>query len=345
MKIIHKDLKNGEIKFRITKLDDLWYLSHIIEKGDLLKGKTERKLELGAKKEKVKKTVFLEIKVDKVEYNQNVLRVSGVITQCPEEVEKGAHHSFAIEEGTIAEIVKEEWAVEHLDKLEQSTKEREDVLIIAFDRENATFAVLKAKGADILSEISGEVEKKDYKTEAKDFYSQILKQMEDYISRYKVNRVVVGSPSIWKQNFEKVIPEELRKKIIWATCSTGEKKGVAEILKRDEIKKALKEERIGLELRLVEDLLTEIKTGGKASYGIKDVKEKVESGAASIVIVTDSFLKKQKEEGKYKEVDDLLKTAEQTKAQIYIIKGDHEGGKKLDGLGGIGAILRYKVYG
>jgi len=343
MKIIHKDIKNGEIKFRVTKLDDLWYLSHIIEKGDLLKGKTERKLELGEKGDKVKKSVFLEIKVDKVEYNQNVLRVGGVITQCPDTVEKGAHHSFSIEEGTIAELVKEHWGREHFDKLDQAAKEREDVLLVAFDRENATFAILKASGFDILTEEAGEVEKKDYKTETKDFYLQILKFMQEYLERYKLNRVVVGSPSIWKQNFEKIVPEELKKKIVWATCSTGEKKGIAEILKRDEIKKALKEERISLELRLVEDLLTEIKTGDKASYGIKDVKEKVEIGAAAIVIVTDSFLKKQKEEGKYKEIDNLLNIAEQTKAQIYIIKGDHEGGKKLDGLGGIGAILRYKI--
>jgi protein pelota len=38
-----------------------------------------------------------------------------------------------------------------------------------------------------------------------------------------------------------------------------------------------------------------------------------------------------------------MKTAEQTKAEIYIISSEHEGGKKLDGLGGMGAILRYKL--
>ncbi|MBW3012191.1 mRNA surveillance protein pelota [Candidatus Woesearchaeota archaeon] len=343
MKIIHKDMKNGEIKFRITKLDDLWYLSHVIEPGDLLKGKTERKLELGQKGKKVKKTVFLEIKVDKVEYNQNVLRVAGIITQGPEDVERGAHHSFSLEEQSIASVVKEKFTREQIDKLDQAVKEREDILVLAFDRENATFAVLKATGYDVLAELAGEVEKKDYKTEVKDFYGQILEMLKEYISRYKINRVVVGSPSVWKQNFEKIVPDDLKKKIIWATCSTGQKKGVAEILKRDEIKKALKEDRISTEIRLVEDLLTEIKIGEKASYGIKDVSEKVNMGAAAIVIVTDTFLKKQKEEGKYNEVDELLNVAESTKAQIFIIKGDHEGGQKLDGLGGIGAILRYRV--
>ncbi|MBW3010913.1 mRNA surveillance protein Pelota, partial [Candidatus Woesearchaeota archaeon] len=62
MKIIRKDLKNGEIKFRITNLDDLWFLSHMIESGDLIKGKTTRKIKVGAdQKDVAKKTFFLAI--------------------------------------------------------------------------------------------------------------------------------------------------------------------------------------------------------------------------------------------------------------------------------------------
>jgi protein pelota len=343
MKIIHKNMKDGEIKFRITKLDDIWYLSHMIEPGDLLKGKTERKLEMGEKGKKVKKTVFLEIKVDKVEYNQNVLRVGGVVTQGPDEVEIGSHHSFAIEEGTIATIVKEKWDRVILDKLDQATKERQDVLICTVDRENATIAVLKAQGYEILTTLKGQVEKKGFKEDVKDFYAQVVELLQEYISRLKINRIIVGSPSIWKDTFMQRVPEELNKKIVNATCSTGEKKGVDEVLKRDEVRNLLKEDRVALEVKLVEDLLAEIQKQGKASYGIDDVKEKVNIGAVAILLITDDFLKKQKEENKYKEIDELMQLAEDTKSQIYIIKSSHEGGKKLDGLGGIGAILRYQV--
>ncbi|MBW2995247.1 mRNA surveillance protein pelota [Candidatus Woesearchaeota archaeon] len=343
MKIIYKNLKDGEIKFRITKLDDLWYLNHIIEPGDLIKGKTERKLELGEKGKKVKKTVFLSEKVDKVEYNKNVLRVGGIIKQGPDEVEIGSHHSFAVEEGTLATLIKEKWDRIILDKLEQATKEREDVLICTVDRENATIAVLKAQGYEVLTTLRGQVEKKGFKEDVKDFYAQVVELLKEYVSRLKINRVIVGTPSIWKDSFMQKVPEELRKIIANATCSTGEEKGVSEVLKRDEVKNMLKEDRVTLELRLVEDLLAEIKKAGKASYGIKDVKEKINMGAVSQLIITDGFLKKEKEEGRYREMDSLLQMAEDTKSQIYIIKSEHEGGRKLDGLGGIGAILRYQV--
>jgi protein pelota len=343
MKIIHKNMKQGEIKFRVTQLDDLWYLSHIIEPGDFIKGKTERKLELGEKGKKVKKTLFLNVMVDKVEYSQNVLRVGGVIKEGPEDVELGSHHSFAVEEGTIATLIKEKWDRITMDKLEQATREREDVLICAVDRENATIAVLKSQGYDVLAELKGEVEKKGFKQDVKDFYSDVVDLIKEYAARLKVNRVIVGSPGIWKEALMKKVPEELKPRIAFATCSTGERKGISEVIQRDEIRNYLKEDRIALELRLVEDLLAEIKKSGKASYGIKDVKEKVNIGAVSALLVTDNFLKKEKEEGRYKEIDELLQLAEDTKAQIYIIKSGHEGGKKLDGLGGIAAILRYQV--
>ena len=42
-------------------------------------------------------------------------------------------------------------------------------------------------------------------------------------------------------------------------------------------------------------------------------------------------------------LDELMKKTEEMKGKIYLISSDHEGGKKLDGLGGIAAILRYKL--
>jgi len=39
----------------------------------------------------------------------------------------------------------------------------------------------------------------------------------------------------------------------------------------------------------------------------------------------------------------MMKIVDQTKGEIHIISSEYEGGRKLDGLGGIGAILRYKL--
>jgi stalled ribosome rescue protein Dom34 len=47
MKLINLDTKKGEAKIKIENLDDLWYLSHITDVGDYIKGKTIRKVKIG----------------------------------------------------------------------------------------------------------------------------------------------------------------------------------------------------------------------------------------------------------------------------------------------------------
>ena len=42
-------------------------------------------------------------------------------------------------------------------------------------------------------------------------------------------------------------------------------------------------------------------------------------------------------------VEKIMKTTENSKGDIIIVSSEHDGGNKLDGLGGIGAILRFKL--
>ena len=50
-----------------------------------------------------------------------------------------------------------------------------------------------------------------------------------------------------------------------------------------------------------------------------------------------------RDENSYGRLEAIMKVVEQAKGSITIITSEHDGGKKLDGIGGIGAILRYKV--
>ena len=47
MKILAFNPKGGTIKLKAENLDDLWYLSGIIEPKDLVTGLTQRKIKLG----------------------------------------------------------------------------------------------------------------------------------------------------------------------------------------------------------------------------------------------------------------------------------------------------------
>ena len=105
MQIIKKNLRQGEVTVKVNNPEDLWFLSQVINVDDSIKGKTERKIKIGKEDDRkqsvTRKTVFLEIKAEKIEfhkYSEN-LRISGIILQGPDDVPRGSHHTFNIEEG------------------------------------------------------------------------------------------------------------------------------------------------------------------------------------------------------------------------------------------------------
>ncbi|MCG2791492.1 MAG: mRNA surveillance protein pelota, partial [Actinomycetia bacterium] len=311
-----------------------------------------RKIKIGKEGERkqniAKKTVTLVIEVDKISFHKysSNLRVSGVIKQGPEDITRGKHHTFDIDDNTTITLIKKKWLKFQQDKLKEASQEKvASILICVLDREEAYFALLKKQGYKLLSHIKGKVQKKQDNEKVKStFYGDVIKILEEYVEKYKIEQIILASTSFWKEEIMKDIKEEdLRKKIILATCSSVDKTAINEVLKRPELREALKKDRISRELKLVEELLGEISKNGAASYGIKEVKKTVESGAVKVLMITDSFINKQREKNKYEEVDQLLNLVESMKGSIAIISSDNDAGKKLDGLGGVGALLRYKL--
>jgi len=350
MKIIFSNFKKGEAKVKVTNLDDLWYLSQIIDAKDIVKGETVRKIKIGGEEHQktVKRPVFLSIQVEKTEFHKqsNALRVMGIILEGPEDVPHGTHHTFNVENNSIITIVKEKWFDFQIEKLKEAGAEKQlKILLVVFDKEEAHFAYATTYGYEYLSEMKSNLPKKgeEEKTEGT-YYSDIIKQIKDYISRYNIEKVIVASPAFWKDYLLKEIKDpELNKKILTATCSSADKTAFNEVLKRPEVETALKESRTVEELKLIDQLLKEILRGKLAKYGMQEVSRAAEVGAIQTLLITDSYIRKTRDENTFDKVDAILKTVESTKGKVTIVSSEHDGGKKLDGLGGIAALLRYQI--
>lgn len=352
MKLLVKDYKKNFIKAKIENLDDLWYLTYIIEKDDTLKAFTFRKIKLGGGDDRdakvIKRPAVISIKVEKVEFAKftNVLRVSGIITEAPEDIPLGSHHTLAMEENTEFSLNKAHFLRYQIEKLEESAKDNADkILICVHDREEAFFAVLKKYGYELLSQIKGNVSKKaEAKQESGDFFENIKDIISAYDKKYIFTNIVVASPGFWKEYIQKKITEpELKKKVVYATCSSVGVNGINEVVKRPEVQTVLKQEKFAKEIEKVEELLMEISLHGKAEYGIRNIKKAIETGAISELLITDSFIQKKRQDEDFEEVEYMMRSVENMNGNIHIISSEHEGGKKLDGLGGLGAILRYKL--
>ncbi len=344
MKILQKDLKHGLVKVRIDSPDDLWHVEGIVEPADIVSGMTERKIKLGGSEEKSKISrinVFLKIKVEKISFEEN-LRISGPIIEGPEDVPKGDYHTFNIEEGTVISIEKEHWSKYVLKKLDDASKQTAfHILLVAFDREDAIFALLKNNGYETLLEIKGDVAKKGLDEKKTGFYKEIILKMKDYDVKYSFNSIILASPAFWKEYLLKELDDDvLRKKITLATCSSIDGSTINEILKRPELTTVLDKDKSSRESSLIEELLGAI-SKDNAAYGINDVKSKIDAGNISVLLISENLIRKMRSEKTYGQIDLMMEQAESLNAEIRIISSE-DASKKLDGLSGIACLLRWK---
>ena len=77
------------------------------------------------------------------------------------------------------------------------------------------------------------------------------------------------------------------------------------------------------------------KTRDLATYGEEKVRKAIKMGAVESILITDTFNENQ--------IEEISNLVEAQGGGWVIIDKDGRDGKTLDGLGGIGAILRYKL--
>ena len=348
MKILHSDLKKGEIKVRVENNDDVFVLKNIINPGDFVSGFCERKVKIGKGEsaKSVKKTYFLKIFVEKVDFAQQ-LRVNGKTVEEKEDIPKGSYQTIEIFPGAEIKIEKEKWGAYHLQKIKESAFEtKQKILIVVFDREDAIFALTKKSGFETLLELHGEVQKKRYEVKKESvFFQQIIEKTKDYAQRYKITNIIIASPAFWKDELFKLIKDkEVKEKIVTASCSSVTENAIYEVLRSDAIKNIMKQERVARETNLVDEVTREISKNGAVAYGLDEVASAIENGNIKVLLFTDRFFNEKQIAGSSEYIENLIKKAEKFGAEIHIISSEHEGGLRLDGLGGIAALLRYKSY-
>lgn len=349
MKIAKHDAKAGVITVVPEHVDDLWTLHQVIDPGDEVSGKTVRKIKLeGERKSEVsKKTIFLRITVEKAEFDaRGELRVNGKILDGPEDVARGSYHTFAIEPGMPVTILKRRWLGFQLQRIKEAAESKPpSILVCVFDREDALFARLTKAGHEILARLHGEVASKRIETkQPRNFYEEIITQLETYVQRFAVEKVILASPAFWKDELLKhTKSQELRRKVILATVSSADESGIAEALKRPETQEALRQERAAKEIALVEQVLAGIAKGSAVAYGLAEVTASAESGAIATLLVTDTLISRSRQDNTFEAIERVLQGVEDAKGAVVIVSGKHDGGKKLDGLGGIAALLRYRL--
>lgn len=347
LKVIFEDLKHGEIKLVPENLDDIWHLYSIIEEGDLIRAVTfrtdEQKDDKIRSKKTEKKRMKLGIRVEKVSFHEfsDRLRVHGTIEEGPQDL--GSYHTYNIDAEKMEKfsIIKNEWKQHHLERIDEAVKQRTQPILIfvSLDEDNATIAILRQSGVQWIADIDSKRSGKMYEGKETDqeYYGEIISVLKTY--KKKDSPLVVIGPGFTREHFVKygkTRASELFENYITHVTGHADMNGIYEALKVGVVEQITIDNRVSVETQFIEKLFEEIKKDGLATYGEKEVEDALNRGAVERLLISDVLVRAKKGEK-------FLETARKTHSEFTIINTMHESGKKFEGMGGVAALLRFKL--
>ena len=361
MKILSKNLKSGIIALQMQSADDVWALYRIVQPGDCASGWTERKIKIGDSTTQragaaITKRMLLTITIEKSAYENDgkSVRLLGPIKEGNEYVSAGEYHSFDIDSNSQITIQKINWPAHQLRALDEAVVGgRGTTIIVAFDRTTAMLGSLTAKGFTKIATIDGVVQKKGMDTQKEgSFYADIVKQLVAISERINPTSIVLASSNFWKEPLFKEIDsqqisaeqtKDLRKKSRWIECEDVSERAIQELTTSKEFQQSILAPSQQEVYRTFDEILRRIGTDGAAAYGMQPVEAAAQQSAINITLVSQRLLATAREKGTFEQIESLLNLIEKTGATVHIIGDEFTIQDKIDGLGGIVALLRFAI--
>jgi protein pelota len=238
------------------------------------------------------------------------------------------------------------WQLEGLREAEKSAK-TPLILIVGIEDGEAEFAIVRRYGVDftarICHSISGKKVEKGRDESIARFNSEVAGKIDEVLKKEDISAVIICGPGFTKDNFFRYLKEKYQKIAGIAhmeSAGAGGRAGVQEILKRGIVERVIKENRVSYEATLVEKLFIEISKGsGLAAYGVQEVERAISQGAVETLLISDLFLRT------YMDIDVLIERTKKVRGKVVTISTEHEAGERLEGIGGIAALLRFTISG
>jgi len=211
-----------------------------------------------------------------------------------------------------------------------------------------------------------------------DFLTEVGNKSSDILNKHELKGVIIGGPGPVKERFAKgkYLHYKLKEMLLGVKDIgyTGEY-GLRELVERSD--DLLKESKIVHEREILNKFFSELQKNGLVTYGLKEVKRALGFGAVEILLLSEDldwykvsyecqcghqekkevrkkFMKNKKcpkcggwmkpdKDEKMEMADILSEEAEKTGAKVEMISVETPKGEQFKEIGGIGAILRFKI--
>ena len=328
----------GEYKLLPDSLDDLWHLSHLIGEGDTVYAVTLRTVDGPNDKiraEKLeKRPVRMGVKAEKIEFSPdaNRLRVFGTITFGPD---LGQHHTLNIETGYEISVVRR-WRQVDMDRLERAVSQTVHGVIHIAAVEDGEIELYRIRqyGPERIVTLTIGSGKTAGLDSRQALFAAAVEKLEPV-----TGPVVVAGPGFVKDDFisyTKSKAPDLGGRMLGCDTRRSGYGAVQEAIGDGVLSRVAEDVQLAREVEVMDELFLRISKNGTAAYGAAEVRDAVDFGAAETVIITDMLLRNG---AAAKTVED----AERMNASVVVLSTEFEPGKRLEGLGGIAALLRYRI--
>ncbi|MDR3101705.1 MAG: mRNA surveillance protein pelota [Methanocalculaceae archaeon] len=328
----------GEYKLMPENLDDLWHLSHLISEGNTVFAVTLRTVDGPSDKlraEKLeKRPVRIGVKCEKVEFSPTVnrLRVLGVILFGPD---VGQHHTLNIDPGYEISVVRR-WQRVDLDRLERSIAASVHgvVHIAAVEDGEAELYRIRQYGPERVTTLTTGSGKTVETNSRQNLFEELLRILEKV-----AGPIVVAGPGFVKEDFVKFAKtkaSDTAGRMLLADTRRSGCGAVQEVIGNGVLSRITEDLQLAREVQVMDEVFLRIGQNGAVAYGATEVQTAIAYGAAETVIVADTEIRGPR-------TAKMIETAERLGAVVVVLSTEFEPGKRLVGLGGAAALLRYTI--
>jgi protein pelota len=346
VRLLSRDAATGLLRLRLETPSDLWRIARLVRPGDRVGASTTRRdpeapIEV-AGAERARRRVYLVVQVEQVEFHgfSKHVRLTGPIVEGPFDV--GRHHTLDLAEGDEVAILKPVLSVPEQALLDEglSRKGEPTILVAAVDWGDSSIVRLRGRAIEPVADLRRTIAGKRFEPGqgARDrgsYRDELVAVLER--EGASAQAVVIVGPGFLKEELVRTIAERLpalaKKVKVYPAAESG-RAGIDELLRSGRATEVLRGSVAAEEAEAVERLVRALSTGVRAAVGWAEVEEAVDAGAAETVLVLEELVPDPA-------LAPVLAGLGASRATLLVVRSEGESGKRLAGLGGIGAILRY----
>jgi putative translation factor pelota len=328
----------GEIRLLPETIDDLWHLKHLVLPGSLVFATTFRSVEGATDKlrpEKVeKRPVRLGVRAEKIEFSEHGirLRITGIIEHG---IDCGAYHTINVETGYEISVIRQ-WRPVDLERIERAKKSSVFgvIHVLTLEEGEAELFRIRQYGPESVVTVTTGSGKGGECDNRVAFFDAVIKTISEI-----TGPLVIAGPGFIKDDFLRYAKNRncppAERAVVTETRRIG-RGAVQDVIGAGTLEKMIGDLQLSREVRLMDEVLLRIAQEGAVAYGRKQVADAIDYGAVEEVLIADTLLHDAA-------TAPLLERAERMQSRVVVLSTEFEPGERLVALGGIAALLRYKM--